>query len=202
MSYDQLASAESLAKTIAALEANGIHAIAVANGAEAKKIALSLIPEGSEVMVSTSTTLDTLGLSDEINESEKFDSVKKKLAAMNRDTDNRQMQRIGAAPEYVIGSVHAVTENGEVLVASRTGSQLPAYAYGATHVIWVVGTQKIVKDKEDGVKRIYEYTLPLESERARKAYGVEGSGVNKLLLFNEEFPGRITIILVPEVLGF
>ena len=93
--------------------------------------------------------------------------------------------------------------DGKVLIASNTGSQLPAYAYGASKVIWIVGTQKIVNDLEDGMKRIYEYTLPLESERAQKAYGVAGSAVSKLLIVNQEVtPGRITIIFVPENIGY
>lgn len=101
-----------------------------------------------------------------------------------------------------MGSVHAVTQDGHILIASNSGSQLPAYAYSAAHVIWVVGTQKIVKNIEEGMKRIYEYCLPLEDARAQKAYGV-GSAVNKLLIVNvEKVPGRITIILVKEKLGF
>jgi hypothetical protein len=89
-----------------------------------------------------------------------------------------------------------------VLIASNTGSQLPAYVYGARHVIWVVGTQKIVKDVSEGMQRIWEYCLPLEDERAREAYGV-GSAVNKLLIIHGEVrPNRITVIFVKAVLGF
>ena len=122
---------------------------------------------------------------------------------MNRETDHREMQRLGAAPEYVIGSVHAVTEDGKVIIASNTGSQLPGYAYSADHVIWVVGAQKIVKNVDEGIKRIYEYVLPLESERAHKAYGVEGSFVSKLLIMNREpNPNRIKIILIKEPAGY
>ena len=95
-----------------------------------------------------------------------------------------------------------VTEDGKVLIASNSGSQLPGYAYGSSHVIWVVGTQKIVNNIDDGMKRIDQYVLPLESERAHKAYGVPGSFVSKLLIFNRENPGRITMILVKQPLGF
>jgi hypothetical protein len=112
------------------------------------------------------------------------------------------MQRLGAAPEWTIGSVHALTEDGHVLVASATGSQLPAYAYGADHVIWVVGAQKIVKNTEDGVQRIREYTLPLEDARARKTYGM-GSAINNLLIINAtRAAGRLNVIIVKEKLGF
>jgi len=113
-----------------------------------------------------------------------------------------EMRRLGASPDYTLGSVHAVTEQGEVFVASASGSQLAAYVYGAGAVIWVVGSQKIVSDREAAFKRIYEYSLPREDERAREAYGM-GSRVNKVLVVTREFmPGRITVILVKQELGF
>lgn len=192
-----------LAKTVSALQENGMDAIVVENGEEAKKHVLELFPQGAEVLTMTSVTLQDTGIVQEIDESDKYDSVRKKLNAMDRNTQGREMQKLGAAPDWSIGSVHAVTETGEVLIASNTGSQLSAYVYGAGHVIWVVGAQKVVTDKEEGMKRIYEYVLPLESDRARKAYGMPGSSVNKLLIVNKEVsPGRITVILVKEELGF
>lgn len=121
---------------------------------------------------------------------------------MDRKTQGVQMNQLGGAPEWVIGSVHAVTEDGAVFVASNSGSQLGAYAYGAQKVIWVIGTQKIVKNRDEAFRRLSEYSLPLEDERAQKAYGVH-SGVSKILMVNKETqPGRITAILVKEKLGF
>ncbi len=189
-------------KTIKALTQNGIKAEFVKTSIEAKEKVLSLIPERAEVMTMTSVTLDAIGIPKIINESKKFNSVRKKLANLNRETDNREMQRLGAAPEWAIGSVHAVTENGEVIIASNTGSQLASYVYGADHVIWVVGVQKIVKDKDEGMKRLMEHTFPLENERAMQAYGM-GSNVSKILVVNKEIkPDRIRMIFVNEVLGF
>ncbi len=191
-------------KTIQALKGNGIDARFVETGEDAKNEVLSLIPEGAEVMTMTSVTLETIGAPKELNESGKFNSVRNKLNSMDRATQNLEMQRLGAAPEYAVGSVHAVSEDGHLLIASNTGSQLPAYVSGSTHVIWVIGTQKIVKDTEEGVKRIYEYVLPLESERANKAYNITtGSNVNKLLIINKEVnPNRLHVIFVNQVLGF
>ncbi|OGC82093.1 MAG: hypothetical protein A2V81_03005 [Candidatus Abawacabacteria bacterium RBG_16_42_10] len=201
--WSQLASKESIETTIAVLKSHNIEAILVENGEAAKKKVLEMLPEGAEVMTMSSTTLQQIGLVEEIENSPKYDVVKKKLSAMDRATQSREMQRIGAAPEWAIGSVHAVTEDGHAMIASNTGSQLPAYAYGAGHVIWVVGTQKIVKNIDEGMKRIFEHSLPLESERTHKAYGVPGSAVNKVLLVNNEVQSqRITMILVNEVLGF
>ncbi len=201
--WKQLADKEAINRTIDSLKKNGIDAKFVENGEEAKKQVLSMLPEGAEVMNMTSVTLDTAGIVSELNDSNKFNSARNKLNSMNRAEEGLEMQKLGAAPEWAIGSVHAVTEEGHVLVASNTGSQLPAYAYGSSHVIWVVGAQKIVKNTDEGMKRIYEYVLPLESERAKKAYGVSGSNVSKLLIVNKEItPGRITVILVGEKLGF
>lgn len=138
---------QTVEKTIAALTTNGITAYSVETREEAKKKALELIPTGAEVMTMRSVTLDTIGLTQELNESEKFNSVRNKLKSMNPETQRAEMQKIGSAPEWAVGSVQAVTENGEVLVASNTGSQLAAYAFGAQHVIWIVGSQKIVNKK-------------------------------------------------------
>lgn len=202
--WDKLAEEKTIENTVAALKANGIDAQIVENRQEAKKKVLELIPAGSEVMTMTSVTLDIVGLSEEINKADgKFKPVRDKLYAMDRNTQVQEMNRLGAAPEFVVGSVHAVSEDGHILIASATGSQLPAYAYSAGKVIWVVGTQKIVKNTDEGIKRIYEHSLPLESERAKKAYGVPGSAVNKILIINKEVqPGRIKLILVKEKLGF
>ncbi len=202
MAYDTLPEKNIIEKTAAALKEHNFDVHIVETGAQAKEKALSLIPKKAEVMTATSVTLDTIGLTDILNESGDYNSVKSELAALDRTTQHREMQRIGAAPEYVIGSVHAITQGGKVIIASNSGSQLPAYSYGADHVIWVVGAQKIAKDFDEASKRIYERSLPLESKRAQEAYGVDGSFVSKLLIFNKEIKGRITIILVNEVLGF
>jgi hypothetical protein len=150
----------------------------------------------------TSQTLEVIGVDKEINESGKYNAIRPKLFAMDRNTKAREMAKLGAAPDWVVASVHAVTEDGHLLIASNTGSQLSAEAYAAGKIVFVVGAQKIVKNTEDGIKRIYEYCLPLEDERARKAYGMP-SAVNKILIINKEFmPERITVILVKEKLGF
>lgn len=200
--WSKLPDKQTIDKTIEALAANGIEAQFVETVEEAKKKVFEILPQGAEVMNMTSVTLDTIGVAKEIVESGRYNSVRNKLNSMDRKTQNLEMQKMGAAPEFAVGSVHAVTEDGRLLVASNSGSQLPAYAYGSAHVIWVVGAQKIVKNTDEGIKRIYEYVLPLEDERAQKAYGM-GSGVSKLLIINKEkTPGRLTLVLVNEKLGF
>lgn len=202
--FTKLASAKDIETTMKALEANGFNVFDVDTGEEAKKEVLSIIPKGAEVFTMTSVTLETIGIPKEINESGNYNSIRNKLNSMDRNTQKREMTKLGAAPDYAVGSVHAVTHDGKVLIASNTGSQLPAYVYGAGHVIWVVGAQKIVKNVDEGMKRIYEYVLPLESERLNKQYNTStGSNVSKLLMVNKEIqPDRITIIIVRQKLGF
>lgn len=204
MDWNSIPSNETIEKTKNALIANGIKSEIVNSGEEAKKRALEMIPEGSEVMNTSSVTVDSIGLSEVINESGKYNSVKNKLNSLNRETDALQMQKLGAAPEYMVGSVHAVTLDGKVLIASNMGSQLPGYSYGASHVIWIVGAQKIVENLDEGLKRINDYILPLESDRLGKRLGKKvTSFVSKLLIINREIkPDRITMIIVKESLGF
>lgn len=201
MNWNTIPDQQILNKTVEALKANGVNAIIVDTAEDAKKKALELIPQGVEVMTMTSETLRTIGLETELNESGKYNAVKPKLFG---DTLNAsEKKKFGAGPDYTIGSVHAVTQDGSVVVASNTGSQLPAYAYGAQHIVWVVGAQKIVENLDAALKRIYDYVLPLEADRARKAYGVTGSNVSKIFILHKEVtPDRITMILVKESLGF
>jgi hypothetical protein len=199
--YFKLASEETIKKTCDSLNANGIATYVCKDAEETEKKLLELLPEKAEVMIMSSTTLNTLGLTDRINDSDKYISVKKKLSSMDMKTQGSEMRKLGAGPDFALGSVHAITENGELLIASMTGSQLSAHSYAAGKVIFVAGTQKIVKDLQEGMQRIYEYTLPLESERAQKVYGVSSS-VNKLLTIFKEFPGRISVIFIKQNVGF
>ena len=198
--YAGLASDEQVARTAQALEANNIHTVVVEDGEQAKTELWKLIPAGAEVFTNTSRTLDALGVPQEVDK--RYDSVRAKLARMNRETQNREMIKMGAVPQYIIGSVHAVTEDGTVVVASNTGSQLAPYAASAEHVIWVVGTQKIVPNLEEGLKRVREYTYPLEDERALQTYGMNSFISKWLIVHREVIPGRTTMILVKEKLGF
>lgn len=199
--FSELADEATINKTIVALEQHGLTVYLAQDRIEAKEKALGLLPAGAEIMNMSSTTLAEIGMDHEILSNPKYKAVRNEFAALSRPDQMMEKQRLGAAPEYAIGSVHVVTEEGEVLIASASGSQLAAYAFGAPHVIWVVGAQKIVKDLAAGQQRLSEYCLPLENERALKVYG-KGSSINKILQINQEVPGRITMIIVKEKLGF
>jgi len=189
-------------RTIAALEANGITALRAANLAEARRLVLDLIPEGSEVHSGASQSLELAGVRDEIEESGRYEPLRPRIWSMDRNTQGDEIRRLGAAPDVMLGSVHAVTETGSLLAASMSGSQLGPYVSGAGRVILLVGTQKIVSDLEEGLHRIDEYAYPLEDARAQAAYGIR-SAVNKVAVINREItPGRITVVFVDEALGF
>lgn len=191
-------------KTAVALQKNGITPIIVANGKEAEEKIIALIPKGASVMNGSSTTLKEIGFIETLKENTPgWNNLHVAMLSEKDPAKQSLLAKQSTMADYYLGSVHAVTEQGTALIASNSGSQLPAYAFNAGHVIWIVGVQKIVSNLDEGIKRVYEYVLPLESERAHKAYGVPGSFVSKLLIFNKEnVPDRITMILVKEPLGF
>jgi hypothetical protein len=194
--------ASRVSRAAAALERNGISVLTAANAAEAKRIVLGLIPDGSQVHHGASESLDVSGITDEIDKSGRYEPLRPRIWSMDRQTQADEIRRLSSAPDVMLGSVHAVTETGSLVAASMSGSQLGPYVTGAGRVILVVGTQKIVSDLEDGLRRINEYAFPLEDARAQAAYGIH-SGVSKVLIINREItPGRITVVFVDEVLGF
>lgn len=198
----QLPDKETIVKIIEVLKKNNINAYFVETEEEAKQKILDLIPENARVLASQSQTLEKIGLTDLIDNSGKFVSVRKEYMAFNREKEADKIRISRSTPDVIIGSVHAITEKGEVMIASNMGSQLAAYVYGAKKVIWAVGAQKIVEDLDMGFKRIYEHSLPLESERLKKTFGT-GSNVSKILIYNKEsLPNRTTLILVNRVLGY
>jgi hypothetical protein len=200
--FARLATEEKIERTSKALEANGIHTLVAENAAEAKRLFFELVPEGAEVFLGASVTLEKLGIQSEIDRSGRFDALRPKMFAMNRETQGREIRKLVGAPDYAAGSVHAVTEDGHVLIASNTGSQLGPYASGAGRVIWVVGSQKIVKDLNEGFRRIENYVLPLEEAHMQELYKV-GTAISKVLIVNREIrPNRITMIIVKEEMGF
>jgi len=200
--FAELASDERIERAAKALESNGFHTLIAQNGKEAREMFFQLVPDGSEVFLGASVTLEELGIKDEIDKSGRFEALRPKMFAMDRATQGREIRKLGGAPDYAAGSVHAITEDGHILIASKTGSQLGPYASGAGKVIWVAGAQKIVKDIAEGMRRIEEYSYPLEIVHMQQLYNSD-TGINKVLIINREFrPDRITLIIVKEKLGF
>jgi len=200
--FSRVASEQQIRAVAIALERSGITATVVDSGEEARAAVRSMLPVRAEVYNNTSRTLEVIGVAEDIERSGLYQPLRPRLYRMDREMQGREMRQLSAAPDWVVGSVHAVTEEGDLLIASATGSQLGPIVSGAGHVILVIGGQKIVPDFNTGLRRLYEYCFPLEDQRAREAYGVP-SGVNNVLVINRATrPGRITAILVNESLGF
>src|SRR5579864_7941875 len=200
--FSRLASDEKLQATASALAGNGIDAVAVDSGTAARETVRGLVPIGSEVFNNTSRTLEAIGVAEDIERSGLYQPLRPRLYRMDREMQGREMRQLSAAPDWVVGSVHAVTEQGSLLIASASGSQLGPIVSGAGHLILVIGGQKIVPDLNTGLRRLYEYCFPLEDLRARQAYGVPSAVNNVLIINNAVAAGRITAILVNAQLGF
>jgi hypothetical protein len=196
------ASEPQLERTVKNLRERGIDARIVGSAGDALDAVLNLIPAHAEVFLATSKTVEAIGLSERLSGAGEFDLVRPKVMALMQAKDARGARKMGAAPDVVVGSVHAVTEEGEVLIASATGSQLSPYSSGAETVIWVVGAQKVVKDLTAGLRRLREYAYPMEDARARIAYGKPSLLAKIMIIEREARPGRIHLILVREKLGF
>jgi acyl-CoA hydrolase len=192
---------QALKSTVTALEEHGFSVEVVDDLDAARQAVLARIPEGSPVMTNTSVTLDQAGISDAINNSGRYDSARAKMATLDFATQLQEMKAIGGQPDYALGSVHAVTRDGTLVIASASGSQLASYAWGAANVIFVVGAQKLVPTLQAAHERIYQHSLVLEDARAIEAYG-QHSWVGKILEIHSELPGRIHIVLIRQVAGF
>ena len=192
------ASAQRLERAATALAAHGFAVEILDDAAGARTRVSQLIPEGASVLTGASETLRLSGIAADINDSGRYAAVKPRLRGMSAD----DIRRLAAGPDFVVGSVAALTETGSLVAASYSGSQIPAYAGGAAHAIWVVGAQKVVPDLSTALRRVEEHALPLESARAEAAYG-QSSAINRLLVLNAEpQPGRGTVLLLREAIGF
>ena len=200
--FADAAPAERLERAAAALTAHGFTVEILDDAAAARSRINELIPEGTSVFTGASETLRLSGIEEDLNASGRYQAVRPRVLAMDRATRADDIRRLLASPDVAVGSVAAVTETGSLVIASASGSQLPGYAGGAARAIWIVGAQKVVPDLSTALRRVEEHCLPLESARAQVAYG-QPSAVNRLLILNAEpHPGRGTVLLLREAIGF
>jgi hypothetical protein len=196
-----VADIDALELLAAVLRAHNIEAIVVSSGSEARQTVLGLIPEGAEVHSGKSKTLEDIGLYRELVESGRYDAIRPRLFAMDRQTQAREMRKLAAAPDIMLGSVAAVTQDGLLVAASATGSQLGAYAAGAGRLILVVGSQKIVPDLPAALRRIEEVVFPYDDAQVFERLGVHTVLEKVLLIYGEWMAGRTTVVLVREPVG-
>jgi hypothetical protein len=190
-----------MAGTIVALEDHGFSVEVVEGLGSARETVLDRIPKGKLVLTNTSVTLQQTGIADAINQGGEYESARAKMFALDFLTQAKDINAIASQPDYALGSVHAVTRDGVLVIASASGRQLAAYAWGATNVIFVVGVQKLVPDLKTAQERIFQHSLMLEDARAYAAYG-QHSCVGKVLEIHQDTPGRIHIVLIPVAVGF
>jgi L-lactate utilization protein LutC len=188
-------------RVAAALRSHNIETIVVDSAENAREVVLGMIPEGAEVHSGKSKTLEDVGLFAELVESGHYDALRPRYFAMDRKTQDREIRKLTAAPDYMLGSVAAVTEDGTLVAASATGSQLGAYVSGAGRLILVVGSQKIVSGLDAALRRINEVVFPYENAQVREKLGVDTALEKVLLLYGEWRPGRTTVVLVREPVG-
>ena len=200
--YADPAPADRLERAAEALTAHGFAVEILRDVAAARARITALIPEGASVFTGASETLRLSGIDDDINTSGRYDAIRKRGHTMDRATQLDEIWRMMSTPDVIVGSVHAVIETGSLVIASASGSQLPGYAGGAARAIWIVGAQKVVPDLSTALRRVEEHCLPMETARAQAAYG-QPSAVNRLLILNAEpHPGRGTVLLLREAIGF
>ena len=192
---------ETLATTVVALEEHGFSVEVVDDLDAARDVVLARIPEGASVMTNTSVTLQETGIADAINVGGPYDSARNRLNRLDFATQLKEMKEVAGQPDYALGSVHAITRDGTLVIASASGSQLASYGWGAAQVIFVAGAQKLVPDAEAARERIYRHSLVLEDARAYAVYG-QNSYVGKILEIHREQPGRIHVVLIRQPVGF
>ncbi len=191
-----------LLRTVAALKTRNIEAVVAESGDEARERLIGMIPDGAEVFKSTSETLDTIGYSDYIQQTDRYQNLAMKIAAEPDRERQRELRRLASVAEYYVGSVHAISETGEVIVASGSGSQLGAYVYGAKQVIWVAGAQKICPTLDDALSRVRGFSVERHHQWA-EASGRTAGPLGKLLVFeNEQAPNRVRLVLIKESVGW
>jgi hypothetical protein len=195
------ASEAELQALAAKLRERNFEVVIVQNGEEAKAEVLRRIPEGARVHSGKSKTLEDAGLFKEFMENERYDFVRRTTMKLDLRTQRDEMRKLGAAPDVMVNSAHAVTEAGQIVITSASGSQIGPIASGAGKLILVIGAQKMVPDLDTAFRRIQEYVFPYEDARLRETLGV-GTQITRTLILERDFvPGRTTIVLVRDPIG-
>lgn len=205
MPYDTLAAADIVARTAEALKARGVEALIVNDRVEALTKVKELISAGASVMNGSSRTLEEIGYIEYLKEGKHgWNNLHDGVLAEKDPAKQAELRRQSVLSDYYLGSVHAIAETGEMVVASASGSQVPHLAFTSQNLVLVASTQKIVPTLQDALKRVEEYVFPLEDQRM-KSVGYPGSLLGKILIMAHEHPmmGRkVRVILVNEKLGF
>jgi hypothetical protein len=206
MSFDALATVEQIEGTMEALKARGITAELVQTREEALARLGTLIPAGASLSTGASLTLKEIGFEELlVSGSHPWKNLKAEYLAEKDPARQALLRRQSTLADYYLGSVHAVSQTGQLVIASMSGSQIAPYVYAASNVIWVVGAQKITPSLEEAIRRVREYVFPHENKRMKEATGGKmESMIGKLLIFEREAPilnRKVTVIFVRQKIG-
>jgi hypothetical protein len=183
------------------LRERNFEVVIVQNGQAAKGAVMERLPEGASVHSGKSKTLEDAGVFEELMNSDRYDFLRRRTNKMDRTTQRDEIRRLTSSPDVMLGSAHAVTKAGQIVVTSASGSQIGPIASGAGKLVLVIGSQKIVPDLDSAFRRIEEHVFPWEDARLREAMGI-GTKITRTLILDRDFmPGRTTIILVREPIG-
>src|ERR1700694_2127447 len=195
------ASAAKVGRLAANLQARNFEVVVVQTGAEAKAEVLRRIPDGARIHSGKSKTLEDIGLFDTLMGSDEYDFVRKQTMKLDRITQRREMVKLGATPDLMINSVQAVTEAGQLVVVSASGSQIGAISAGAEAVVLVVGSPKIAPNLDAAFQRIQEHVFPYEDARLLEMLGIHTAWTRTLILERAFPPGRSPVVLVRDPIG-
>ena len=196
------ASTEAIQRTIEGLASRNVEAFLVESREVALAKLLELVPEGSEVFVNTSETLATIGYTEYMHGNDRYVNLHDRMMAQPDPAAQREFRRKTTTADYFVGSVQAIAETGEIVIASSSGSQIGAYSYGARRLILVAGTQKICPTLAEAEARTRGWTLE-RHDRWLEDRGVAPTPIGKYMVMEHEpVVGRISMVLVPERLGW
>lgn len=205
MNYTTLPTDTAIAKTIEHLQNNGVHAMLVEDEVAALEKIKERIPKGGSVMNGSSLTLEQIGFIAYLKSgAHGWNNLHEAIVSEKDPIAQSALRKQALLSDYYLGSVHALSQTGEFVIASNSGSQLPHIVFSSPNILFVVGVQKIVPSLPDALKRLEDYVIPLENERANKKYGV-GTYPSKIVIFKKENPNlkrNVSMILVHKALGF
>jgi len=202
MDWNAIPSDRVIDKTVEALKKRQVQVLVVNDRSEALAKLKEIILAGASVMTGGSTTLDQIGFTALLkSKNHRWRNLKDAIFAEKDPAKQSELRRQAILADYYIASIQAIAQTGEVLNCDATGTRTGPYAYGPKQVIWVAGAQKIVTNLDQAFRRMWEHCVPLEDQRM-KSIGYPGTTVSRILIYEKADPGRITLILVKEKLGF
>ncbi len=197
------------------LHRRGIGVIYFADGNGALQYLIEQIPAGAQVMSGSSETLKSIGFEQAL-QSGRYDYYRPKIIALNENSERIKLRRRAIAADYFVGGVNAISLTGEILNVDGSGSRIAGYAYGGGKVYLVAGTNKIEPDLAAAFNRLRNRAATAECRHLGKKTPCAKDGVCRnyechaperqcgkvLIIENEKIPGRMTLVLIGESLGF